>query len=106
MLEVLMTFEAGKESNMYQVKVNESRPDFEQPAFKSEHKKRVINFRKHKTTIDDKEVLIVIVKDCTDSLNFFKTQKNLQQNQWRSSLHTATLNNALSKLHEQVEDIF
>ena len=50
-----MTFEAGQESQKFTLL------------------EKVVSLRKHNTTVDGEEVLIVIVKDCTDSVNFLQS---------------------------------
>jgi hypothetical protein len=51
--EVLMTFEEGGESTKFAVVGGKN-----------------VRLRKHRTIMDGEEVLIVIVQDCTDSVNF------------------------------------
>jgi hypothetical protein len=55
MQEALMSFEAGKESMKFTVG------------------EKVVSLRKQNTIVDGEEVLIVIVKDCTDSANLEKS---------------------------------
>jgi len=57
-MEALMTFEAGSESCSFKVLTRDKN-------------ERVIRLRKQSALINEKKVVIVIVKDETDRINFF-----------------------------------
>lgn len=83
-----MTFEDDKESAMFRINGSD----------------RVVTFRKKKTLLNGTEVLIVIVRDTTDQLNFSESQKTLKQYNVRQTLLSANLNSSMINLHKQVEE--
>lgn len=83
-----MTFEDDKESAMFRINGLD----------------RVVTFRKKKTLLNGTEVLIVIVRDTTDQLNFSESQKTLKQYNVRQTLLSANLNSSMINLHKQVEE--
>ena len=84
-MEALMTFEAGSESCSFNVLTRDKN-------------ERVIRLRKQSTLINEKKVVIVIVKDETDRINFFQSQDFIQENQYRDHMLSVALTSSLESL--------
>jgi hypothetical protein len=106
LMEVLMTFEVGQESPMYKVlrEENESLGEARTNDV-NEPSDMVVSFRKQSATIGEKQVLIVIVKDCTDKKNWYQSQRNNEEEHFRHNILSADLLQLLKRCKLEIKDI-
>jgi len=105
LMEVLMSFEVGQESAMFKVLKYDNKTDMERTNDAREGSELVVSFRKQTATIGEKQVLIVIVKDCTDKKKWYQSQRNNEEEVIRQNILSADLLRSLKRCKSEIKEL-
>ena len=105
LMEVLMSFEVGQESAMFKVLKYDNKTDMERTNDSREGSELVVSFRKQTATIGEKQVLIVIVKDCTDKKKWYQSQRNNEEEVIRQNILSADLLRSLKRCKSEIKEL-
>ena len=90
LVEAMNTFTADQDSGLFEIMLDQStRPD---------KQNRFVSLRKHKTIIDDTEIVFILVRDMTDDRKFKETLKKQKRDQIRQALLSVDFGNSIRNL--------
>jgi len=95
--EMLLTFNEGEESSMFKIHGGIADSTL---ANKVKVEQKIVKFRKHSIKVDGDEVLIVLVRDVTDTYKLKDSAYQVRLDQLRHTKLSKDMNRTLSKLHD------